>query len=95
MLTDPYIQQLVHIKKRVRKKEVLDMSSTFTKRYPRNVMEKIKAHSPDTMLPKDIKMWFEEHDIQLKLWEIKQDITKFPDLFFRNAGIKIEKSKKS
>ena len=65
MLTDPYIQQLVHIKKRVRKKEVLDMSSTFTKRYPRNVMEKIKAHSPDTMLPKDIKMWFKEHDIEV------------------------------
>ena len=41
------------------------------------------------------ELWFEEHDIQLKLWEIKQDITKFPDLFFRNAGIKIKKSKKS
>jgi hypothetical protein len=40
-------------------------------------------------------MWFEEHDVQLKLWEIKNDIMKFPDLFFRNAGIKLERPEKS
>lgn len=41
------------------------------------------------------EMWFEEHDVQLKLWEIKNDIMKFPDLFFRNAGIKLESPEKS
>lgn len=41
------------------------------------------------------EMWFEEHDVQLKLWEIKNDIMRFPDLFFRNAGIKLEDPKKS
>ena len=40
------------------------------------------------------ELWYDEHDVSLKLQEIKQDITRFPDLFFKNAGINLEKPKK-
>lgn len=37
------------------------------------------------------ELWYDDHDVALKMYEIKNDIMRFPDIIFRNAGIKIEK----
>lgn len=39
------------------------------------------------------ELWYNDHDVSLKMYEIKDEIMKFPDLIFKNAGIKIENSK--
>tara|TARA_B100001057_G_scaffold492534_1_gene585108 strand:- start:667 stop:900 length:234 start_codon:yes stop_codon:yes gene_type:complete len=37
------------------------------------------------------ELWYDDHDVALKMYEIKDDLMRFPDIIFRNAGIKIEK----
>jgi hypothetical protein len=40
------------------------------------------------------ELWYDDHDVSLKMYEIKDEIMRFPELIFKNAGIKVEKSKK-
>ena len=53
MLTDPYIQQLVHLIKRVKDedKAVLNHSNNHDGKFTRNVINKIKSHHPFTQVP--------------------------------------------
>ena len=39
------------------------------------------------------EVWYDDHDVALKMYEIKDEIMRFPDLIFKNAGIKLDKSK--
>ncbi len=51
--------------RRVKNKEVLNFSNNHEKKFPKNVMLRIKSHSPNTLLPKDLTSWFKEHDIEV------------------------------
>lgn len=39
------------------------------------------------------ELWYDDHDVSLKMYEIKDEIMRFPELIFKNAGIKIENPK--
>ena len=39
------------------------------------------------------EMWYDDRDVALQFHEIRDDIMRFPDIIFKNAGIKIEKDK--
>jgi len=39
------------------------------------------------------ELWYDDHDVSLKMYEIKDEIMRFPELIFKNAGIKVENPK--
>jgi hypothetical protein len=39
------------------------------------------------------ELWYDDHDVSLKMYEIKDEIMRFPELIFKNAGVKIENPK--
>jgi len=67
MLTDPYIQQLVHLIKRVKDedKAVLNHSNNHDGKFTRNVINKIKSHHPFTQVPITITKWFEQYKVDV------------------------------
>lgn len=67
MLTDPYIQQLVHLLKRVKDSNgaIINHSNTHDSKFPRNVINKIKSHYPFTQVPIDMTKWFGQYGVDV------------------------------
>lgn len=67
MLTDPAVQQLTHLVKRVKFNncEVLNYSSKHKNKFPKEVILKVKAYDPDITLPINMETWFKEREIDI------------------------------
>ena len=65
MLTDPAIQQVIHLVKRLAHKDktVLSHSSNYHRKFTRNVIEKIKARAPFTQVPINFSNWLGQSEI--------------------------------
>ena len=66
MLTDPAIQQLVHLIRRIKEKDmsVLHHSSTHDGKFQRNVIDKIKSHLPFSKVPINMTVWMNQFGIE-------------------------------
>jgi hypothetical protein len=66
MLTDPAIQQIIHLVKRLAHKDktVLNHSTLYDRKFTRNTIEKIKSHAPFTQVPINFGSWLEQSEIQ-------------------------------
>ena len=67
MLTDPAIQQIAHLIKRIKDKDcmVLNHCGTHNRQYTRNVINHIKAHMPFTQVPHNITSWLKQYNVDV------------------------------
>jgi hypothetical protein len=67
MLTDPYIQQLVHLRRRLtpEKSTILNHANNCDAIFPNGVIERIKSHSPISELPIDMATWMSDRQIEV------------------------------
>lgn len=67
MLTDPAIQQLIHLIKRVRdsNSNVLNYNSKHEQKFIKGVILKIKSYDPDIKIPTSMTKWFNEKAIEI------------------------------
>lgn len=67
MLTDPAIQQLIHLIKRIRdsNSSVLNYNSKHEQKFIKGVILKIKSYDPDIKIPTSMTTWFNEKAIEI------------------------------